>query len=232
MMLILNKDQGEILLDTSYESDLSKHGMRPYVRWGALKETLAAACILESGILQRAQSTGKLYLWDPFCGSGSFLLETLMSALKQPVRSLDGQWPFQQWPVHQRDVFEEFRENMNEIAKIKSHLDIQLVGSDISLRAVEASSNNVKYADLDRYLPQINCAERPIINDPLVYGEHFPQLSSLGVHTPGLISYKEQTRASYLSLYHGDFEAIGQRLSGLTNNFEDFTLLMNIPYGV
>jgi putative N6-adenine-specific DNA methylase len=92
--LILNKDHAEILLDTSYEEDLSKHGMKPYVRWGVLNETLAAACILESGILERARKTGKLYVWDPFCGTGSFLLEGLMSALDQPVRSLEGDWPF------------------------------------------------------------------------------------------------------------------------------------------
>jgi 23S rRNA G2445 N2-methylase RlmL len=79
--LILNNNKGEVLLSTSYEEDLSKHGMKPYVRWGVLNETLAAACILESGVLQRARKTGKLYLWDPFCGSGSFLIETLMSAL-------------------------------------------------------------------------------------------------------------------------------------------------------
>ena len=80
--MILNKDKGEVLLSTSYEEDLSKHGMKPYVRWGVLNETLAAACILESGVLDRAKRTGKLYLWDPFCGTGSFLLETLMSALE------------------------------------------------------------------------------------------------------------------------------------------------------
>lgn len=86
----MNKDKGEILLSTSYEEDLSKHGMKPYVRWGVLNETLAAACILESGVLDRAKKTGKLYLWDPFCGTGSFLLEALMSALEQPVRNLEG----------------------------------------------------------------------------------------------------------------------------------------------
>ena len=79
--MILNKDKGEVLLSTSYEEDLSHHGMKPYVRWGVLNETLAAACILESGVLERAKQTGKLYMWDPFCGTGSFLLETLMCAL-------------------------------------------------------------------------------------------------------------------------------------------------------
>lgn len=59
-----------------------------------LNETLAAACILESGLLQRAKETGRLYLWDPFCGSGSFLIESLMTAFEQPVRDLDQDYPF------------------------------------------------------------------------------------------------------------------------------------------
>ena len=44
------KDHGEVLLSTSYD-DLHNHGYKPYMRWGVLKETLTAACILESGIL-------------------------------------------------------------------------------------------------------------------------------------------------------------------------------------
>ena len=34
-----------------------------------------------------------------------------------------------------------------------------------------------------------------------------------------------------MSLYHGDFEKIGQELAAKTNGFKDFTLLMNVPYG-
>jgi putative N6-adenine-specific DNA methylase len=74
------KDKAEVMLDT-VNDELHKHGIKPYVRWGVIKETLAAACILESGILDKANHTGKLYLWDPFCGTGSFLIETLMMIL-------------------------------------------------------------------------------------------------------------------------------------------------------
>ena len=81
VLLVINKNEAEVLLSTSYES-LYKHGYKPYVRWGVLNETLAAACILESGLLDRAKHTGKLYLYDPFCGSGSFLIEALMYALE------------------------------------------------------------------------------------------------------------------------------------------------------
>ena len=95
----LVKDRAEILLDVTYE-DLYKHGLRPYARWGSLKETLTAACILESGIIERANKTGKLYLWDPFCGSGSFLIESLMMLLEQPIRRLDTKMPYEHWPIH------------------------------------------------------------------------------------------------------------------------------------
>ena len=224
--MILNKDFGEVLVDTSHE-DLSKHGMKPYVRWGLLKETLAAACILESGILQKAKQTGKLYVWDPFCGTGSFLLESLMSALEQPVRSLDGHWPFQDWPIHQKEVFERFREEAEDFRKIKREIDVQLIGSDISIRAIETASKNMDFADVDSYQKLFQVNERQTINDPLIFAEHWPKSHG----SSEVINFSESRRRAFLSLYHGDFSIIGTRLKLLTNNFEDFTLLMNVPYG-
>ena len=47
-----------------------------------MKESIIAAIIMESGILEKALKTEKLYLWDPFCGSGSFLIETFMMLLE------------------------------------------------------------------------------------------------------------------------------------------------------
>jgi 23S rRNA G2445 N2-methylase RlmL len=81
ILLNVVKDQGEVLISTSYE-DLHKHGYKPFMRWGVMKETLTAACILESGILEKAKRTGKLHVWDPFCGSGSFLIEMLMMMME------------------------------------------------------------------------------------------------------------------------------------------------------
>lgn len=145
VMLILNKDNAEVLLSSSHES-LYKHGYRPYVRWGVLNETLAAACILESGLLDRAKKTGKLYLWDPFCGSGSFLIEAMMYALEQPVRQLAPEYPFQHWPIHSRELYEKFRAEMEDLKKVKSDLDVRIIGSDVSLRAIETASKNMEHA--------------------------------------------------------------------------------------
>ena len=107
-MLNIVKDKAEVLVSTSY-SDLHKHGYKPFMRWGVLKETLTAACILESGILDKARKTGKLYVWDPFCGSGSFLIESLMMILDRPCRNLNEEMPFEHWPIHQAKVYEKFK---------------------------------------------------------------------------------------------------------------------------
>jgi 23S rRNA G2445 N2-methylase RlmL len=113
VMINIVKDKAEILLGTS-EEELHKHGYKPFVRWGVLKETLTAACILESGIIRKANKTGKLYLWDPFCGSGSFVIETLMMLLDQPVRQFDQQLPFEHWPIHKREEYQAFKEDLND----------------------------------------------------------------------------------------------------------------------
>ena len=133
VQLNLNKDRAEILIGTSNE-ELHKHGYKPFIRWGILKETLTAACILESGILKKANKTGKLYLWDPFCGSGSFLIETIMMLLEQPVRNFDTALPFEYWPIHKKEEYEEFKSDLNDFQKMKKKhdIDIQLIGSDIS----------------------------------------------------------------------------------------------------
>ena len=83
------------------------------MRWGSLKETLAAACLLESGILEKAARTGKLYLWDPFCGSGTILISALQMALGMPCRTLEEEMPFESWPIFKREDYETFKRNLD-----------------------------------------------------------------------------------------------------------------------
>jgi len=107
------KDKAEILISPSNE-ELFKHGHRPFMRWGMLRETLTAACILETGVIDKAMKTGKLYLWDPFCGSGSFIIETLMMLLDQPIRRLEHKLPMELWPVHDKLKYEEFKAKLSD----------------------------------------------------------------------------------------------------------------------
>jgi len=92
-----------------------------------------------------------------------------------------------------------------------------LIGSDISIRAIDTATKNVEYADLDKYQEIFNFHDRQIINDPMIFGSHWPKSleHTKEAHTSessNLINFKETSRKAYLSLYHGDFNKVGQRL--------------------
>lgn len=40
------------------------------------------------------------------------------------MRELATQYPFEHWPIHSKDKYEEFRAEMEQVRKIKSDLDI------------------------------------------------------------------------------------------------------------
>ena len=49
--------------------------------------------------------------------------------------------PFQQWPIHQPKLYEEF---VNQIDQIKKQdIDVWLIGSDISQSAIQTTENNL-----------------------------------------------------------------------------------------
>ena len=43
---------------------------------------------------------------------------------------------------------------LNEFKKIKHEIDIQIIGSDVSLKAVETASNNMNYAELNSFVEE------------------------------------------------------------------------------
>ena len=109
-----------------------------------------------------------------------------------------------------------------------------MIGSDISIRAIDTAAKNVEFADLDKYQEIFNFYDRQILNDPMIFSSHWPKTSDSNKdesESSSLINFKETSKRAYLSLYHGDFNKVGQRLQVLTENFRQFTLLMNVPYG-
>lgn len=185
-------------MNTSHE-DLHKHGYRPHMRWGALKETLVAACILESGILQKAAKTGKLFVWDPFCGSGIFIIECLQMALRMPCRTLEEEMPFENWPIHEAKLYEEFKKQLSDFqTEVRTDsLEVKLIGSDVSQYAIETAEKNIALADFDRLLGKnfIKVESQPKIESPLVLQSHWPR----NLETSNIqIKNKE---SSYISLY-------------------------------
>ena len=141
---------------------------------------------------------------------------------------MDGvKFPFQEWPIHQKDQYEKFREELNEFQKIKQHIDVQIIGSDISIKAIDTADKNMEYANIDQITRDILDVEsHPIINEPLIYAKHWPRAEE-----NSLIDFSNKSQNTFMSLYHGDFNTIGAKLAPLTDNFKDFSIVTNVPYG-
>lgn len=49
-----------------------------------------------------------------------------------------------------------------------------MIGSDISIRAIDTATKNAEFAGLENYSDLIKVEERQIINDPMIFGVHWP----------------------------------------------------------
>lgn len=78
---------------------------------------------------------------------------------------------------------------MEETRKIKHELDVQLIGSDISIRAIETSTKNIEFANLDSYQGLFKHKMRPVINDPMIFSEHWPKQAS--TESSSLINFED-----------------------------------------
>lgn len=110
---------------------LHKRGVRTHVGQAPLRETLAASCLRMAG-MHDAKA-----LYDPFCGSGVFLVERAMA--EQGLK-LPREFAFQQWKGHAADKYAEFLASRREIP-----VDTPtLVGSDRDSKALKAARANLK----------------------------------------------------------------------------------------
>ncbi|NYT23020.1 class I SAM-dependent RNA methyltransferase [Alcaligenaceae bacterium] len=136
--LFLDEHTATLYLDTSGES-LFKRGWRLEKGEAPLRENLAA------GLLALAEWDPSRPLLDPFCGSGTILIEAAWIALGVPP----GIWrPFgferlrDHDSRHWRDIKEDAR------SRIATRLDAPLIGSDIDPRAIAAAEGNRERAML------------------------------------------------------------------------------------
>ena len=101
----LFKDRCTISADTSGES-LHKRGWRKFQGRAPLAETLAAALVLESGWDRRSP------LVDPFCGSGTILIEAALVAANVAPGLFRERFGFERWPGHDELAWQRFRERV------------------------------------------------------------------------------------------------------------------------
>ena len=129
------KDKVTLTIDTS-GSGLHKRGYRENSGVAPLKETLAAAMVL----LSRYQDTYELV--DPFCGSGTILIEAAM-IMNNIAPGLNRTFASELWPNIPDHIFNQVREGARKAIKNK---EIKMVGYDIDTWVLRTAKENAHKA--------------------------------------------------------------------------------------
>ena len=149
------KNQVTIMLDTSGEG-LHKRGYRRNSNDAPLKETLAAAMCDTARIFPDTK------LFDPFCGSGTILIEAAMMALKM-APGLRRFFAAERFGFIPDNVWRE--ERMRAQDQILKDIDFRAQGFDIDPEAVRLTKENAEKAGVSKYV-KVDLADIKDFNVP------------------------------------------------------------------
>lgn len=135
----LFKNTLSFYIDTS-GAGLHKRGYRDRVGIAPIKETLAAAMLLSSDFYKTRPFA------DPFCGSGTFLIEGARIALSIAA-GIDRKFAFNGWKNFDGQFFKRAREEAKDREERGFKPDIR--GFDIDKKAVELTLRHAARAGLD-----------------------------------------------------------------------------------
>jgi putative N6-adenine-specific DNA methylase len=136
LRVYIEKDQVSLLLDLSGEP-LFKRGYRTEGGTAPLRETTAAAILLLSNWRR------KFPLYDPFCGSGTIVIEAAMYAWDM-APGLGRRFALEDLPIANRETGEAAWEEL--AARISFDRTIRISGSDTDGRALSAARANLARA--------------------------------------------------------------------------------------
>lgn len=134
------KDEVTIMLETSGVG-LHKRGYRAVGSEAPIKETLAAAMVY----LARIYPDTKIY--DPFCGSGTILIEAAMQA-HNIAPSLKRGFAAERFGFIDQGVFA--KEKQRALELVKSAPEFEAFGSDIDSNVLEIAKNNAEIAGVGK----------------------------------------------------------------------------------
>lgn len=136
--LFLAEADATVYLDTSGEP-LYKRGLKRAKVEAPLKENLAA------GILRLAEWQPQEPLFDPMCGSGTFLLEAAQIAL-DIAPGLGRHFAFERFRRFDAPVW---RQLIEDARKMRRDVPITIAGADIDAVEVDRARRNLQYAGFD-----------------------------------------------------------------------------------
>ncbi len=131
----MSRDRCLLSLDSSGEH-LHKRGFKKYSVKAPLRENLAAAMLYISGWDRRSP------LLDPFCGSGTILIEALLMASSIPP-GRHRRFAFMDWRNFSRHLWTQL---LRRADRLVQRPDVEIIGQDRSPEAVEATLFNIENA--------------------------------------------------------------------------------------
>ena len=137
----LMKDVCEVFLDTSGLS-LHKRGYRAVCNEAPLHETMAAAMV------NLARYRGRDFFWDPFCGSGTIVIEAALAALNR-APGLGRSFGAERWPTVPREVWQQARA---EAKDLEYRGEYRILGTDLDENSLEIAKANAVKAGVAKYV--------------------------------------------------------------------------------
>ena len=131
-------DTATLYLDTT-GTPLHKRGYRKVANLAPIRETLAA------GILDIARIYPDTQLYDPFCGSGTFLIEAAYKA-KNIAPGIYRRFAAEKWDCLPSKIWQKSREEA--IEKIRKYIEFIAFGSDNSQDSLEIAEANARRAGI------------------------------------------------------------------------------------
>jgi len=139
VMISILKDETTVLLDTSGEG-LHKRGYRAKGNEAPLKETMAAAMV------QIARWRPEDSLVDPFCGSGTILIEAAMIA-RNIAPGLNRKFISETWSWVSAELWKHARKDA--YSAIRQDLNPKIMGSDMNPISIRTARENAIEAGVD-----------------------------------------------------------------------------------
>ncbi|MBY5991588.1 bifunctional 23S rRNA (guanine(2069)-N(7))-methyltransferase RlmK/23S rRNA (guanine(2445)-N(2))-methyltransferase RlmL [Ferrimonas balearica] len=166
-------------------SALHQRGYRLDRGRAPLRENLAAAVLMRSGWTQAQDKP----LIDPFCGSGTVLIEAALMATDTAPQLHRRVWGFDHWVGHQPQRWNAIREEALERAQAgEARCQTRFIGRDINRRVLAIAKDNAERAGMADFIQfeggDVNEMPPPPANPGFVvsnppYGERLGQMPEL-----------------------------------------------------
>ncbi|MCT4612666.1 MAG: class I SAM-dependent RNA methyltransferase [Clostridia bacterium] len=177
ILVEIMKDRVSIMLDSS-GAGLHKRGYRIKTSAAPIRETLAAAIVNLS--MWKPDRT----LIDPFCGSGTILIEAALAA-RNIAPGLSRSFDFEHWKFIDSKLFREAKKEA--FKQMDYDKELKLIGTDIDPEVLKIARENAENAGVDDciHFQQMNVSEIKsndkygyIVTNP-PYGERLEDKSSV-----------------------------------------------------